>query len=233
MEHSETQQRVIELGKALIKELNIEPGNDTLSRWLAHYIAELLTNLENDESDKKIQLQQQCFETILTLWQHRSSFANGRRPFENFELILRTLESLNPENPHSYYRFWQQQERDDSDSIASDIKNWTDMAVGIDNAARVWIKFAIDQAVRNALDEKTCSWIEKSVNFTPDPDEELEVIIQLAPESCAKVDSDDTKKINFKRIKQFEANLEKLDAFISFSETIRAEIISELKTLKE
>ena len=80
MELLETQQRVIDLGKVLVKELGFEPSYDTLSKWLAHYIAELITNLESEEGDKKIQSQQHCFETILTLWQHRSSFANGNRP---------------------------------------------------------------------------------------------------------------------------------------------------------
>lgn len=177
MENLETQQRVIELGKALVKELDIEPGNDTLSRWLVHYIAELMVKLENAEEDQKSQLQQQCFETILTLWQHRSSFKNGHRPFENFEPILRTLAALDPENRNSYYRFWNQRELDDS-VLSDDVKHWTELAVGLDHAARIWIKFALDQATQHALDEKTSSWLSTAQGLLQD--QELEVIIRLA-----------------------------------------------------
>jgi hypothetical protein len=153
MESLETQQRVIELGKSLVKELGNDLGNDTLSRWLAHYIAELITNLENVEEEQKVQIRQRCFETILTLWQYRSSFRNGHRPFENFEPIFRALEALDPENRNSFYRFWNQRELDDSE-FPDDVKHWTDLAVGLDNAARIWIKFALEQATQHALDEK-------------------------------------------------------------------------------
>ena len=40
MVSSEIQERAISLGKALVQELELEPGVDTLSRWMAHYVAE-------------------------------------------------------------------------------------------------------------------------------------------------------------------------------------------------
>lgn len=95
------QAKVIHLSKALVEKLKLEPGVDTLSRWMAHYIAELIAALENADDINKPQVQQKCFETILTLWQNRSSLPSGHRPFENFEPILKTLDALNPENSDS------------------------------------------------------------------------------------------------------------------------------------
>ena len=59
MENSEIQKRIINLGKALVEEIGLDPGVDTLARWMAHYIAEqmeiaeelyqLLDRLKEDE----------------------------------------------------------------------------------------------------------------------------------------------------------------------------------------
>ncbi len=69
---SEMKEQVISLGKALVKELELEPGVDTLARWMAHYIAEQIAIAENATDDKKVEAESRCFETILKLWQHRS-----------------------------------------------------------------------------------------------------------------------------------------------------------------
>jgi hypothetical protein len=40
MENLEPQEKVINLGKLFVQELKLEPGVDTFSRWMAHYLAE-------------------------------------------------------------------------------------------------------------------------------------------------------------------------------------------------
>ena len=40
MEQSEQQKAILELGKLFVKELDLEKSVDTLSRWMAHYVAE-------------------------------------------------------------------------------------------------------------------------------------------------------------------------------------------------
>jgi hypothetical protein len=40
MENLEQSEKIIDLGKMLVKELGLEPGGDTLARWMAHYLAE-------------------------------------------------------------------------------------------------------------------------------------------------------------------------------------------------
>ena len=103
MGDSETRKRIISLGKQLVEELDLEPGVDTLARWMAHYIAEQMIIAEKSDGDDKAQAEKQCFETILYLWQHRSLLPNKYRPFENFDPIFRVLEKLDPDHKEPYY----------------------------------------------------------------------------------------------------------------------------------
>jgi hypothetical protein len=229
MESSEMQEKVISLGKALVEELGLELGDDTLSRWLAHYVAEQLACLENAKGEEKAQVQQRCFETILTLWQHRSSFRNNHRPFENFEAIFKTLDALNPENPHSFYRFWNQDDEADNAVSDEDAKQWLNMAIGIDQAARVWINFALSQAVERALDEKTKDWLDKAISLMPDDD--LVVIHRLVSKDDDIGEGEKANQIRIDKIKNLETKLEKLDSFIELSQFIRNEIIDEIQQI--
>ena len=223
------QEKVIILGKALIDELELEPGVDTLSRWLAHYIAEQLTCLDSAKGEEKAQVQHRCFETILTLWQHRSSFRNNHRPFENFEAIFKTLDALNPENPHSFYRFWNQNDEADNALSDEDAKQWLNMAIGIDQAARVWINFALNQAVERALDEKTKDWLDKAISLMPDND--LVVIRRLVSKDDDIGEVEKANQIRIDKIKNLETKLEKLDSFIELSQLIRNEIIDDIQQI--
>ncbi len=224
------QAKVISLGKALVEELELEPGVDTLSRWLAHYIAEQLTCLESAQGEEKAQLQLRCFETILTLWQQRSSFRNNHRPFENFEAIFKTLDALNPENHHSFYRFWKQDDEANNAVSDEDAKPWLDMAIGIDKAARSWINFALNQAVERALDEKTMDWLDKAISLMPDDD--LVVIHRLVSKDDDDIgEGEKANQIRTDKIKNLEAKLEKLDSFIKLSQLIRNEIIDEIQQI--
>lgn len=208
MENSEIQQKVIVLGKALVHELGLEPEVDTLSRWLAHYIAEQLTYLENAKEDEKKLAQDRCFETILKVWQHRSLYPNNHRPFQNFEDIFKTLTALNQKSRYSYYGFYDSKPKSDDAERNKDLKQWTDIAIGIDNAARNLIKFALRQAVEKALDDKTKSWLDKAINLMPNDD--LVAINQLT----SKDDS----------IEKLETMLKQLNEFIELSQFIRYEI---------
>ena len=91
---------IIKLGEKLVEELNSDRV-DTLGRWMAHYIAERIDEAENaPASDKKL-LKAACAEEILRIWEHRQQLPGGFRPFNDFEPVLRTLESLdlNPRFP--------------------------------------------------------------------------------------------------------------------------------------
>ena len=97
MESLETQQSVINLGKRLINNFK-DDEVDEITAWMCNYIAEkILLAEQTDNEDTK----QECFDTILKLWERHSSFPDGKRPFENLEPVLETLNSLNPSNQNT------------------------------------------------------------------------------------------------------------------------------------
>ena len=54
MERSSHCDNVLALGKALVRELNLDKSVDidTFSRWMAHYIAELIKDTRNTEGEQ-------------------------------------------------------------------------------------------------------------------------------------------------------------------------------------
>lgn len=229
MEDSEIREKVISLGKALVDELGLEPGSDTLSRWLSHYIAEQLTCFDRAKDEEKAQVQRRCFETILKLWQHRSSFRNNHRPFENFEPIFKTLDALNPENRHSFYRFLNQDDEADNAVSDEDVNPWLNMAIGLDQTVRVWINYALNQAVQRAHDEKTKEWLDKAISIMPD--EDLVVIRRLVSKDDELGEEEKADQIRIDKIKKLETTLDKLDGFIKLSQIIRNEIVNEIQQI--
>ena len=84
MEDSGLQTKVINLGKLLVKELGLETSNDTLSRWMAHYIAEKIAKSESLPLGKeKDDAEKDCLETILKVWERRWLLPSGKRPLED------------------------------------------------------------------------------------------------------------------------------------------------------
>ncbi len=92
-DHSPTQKEVLDLGRALVEELGLDPGVDTLSRWMAHYIAELIEAAETAKGEDRPVKLATCANAILDIWGRHHQLPNGQRPFEDLEPIL----SVRPE----------------------------------------------------------------------------------------------------------------------------------------
>ena len=83
METSPQLSDVLALGKRLVAELDADESRDTLSHWMAHHIAGLMHNLDEDHVQGGEEREEACRRAILELWAHRSSFRRGARPFGN------------------------------------------------------------------------------------------------------------------------------------------------------
>jgi uncharacterized protein with von Willebrand factor type A (vWA) domain len=110
-----------------------------------------------------------------------------------------------------------------------DAKQWLNMAIGIDQAARIWINFALSQAVERALDEKTKDWLDKAISLMPDDD--LVVIHRLVSKHDDIGEGEKANQISIDKIKNLETKLEKLDSFIALSQSIRNEITDEIQQI--
>lgn len=157
MEDLKQQDQIINLGKLLVKELGLENGVDTLSRWMAHFLAEKISLVERlPKSKEKENAQKECFEVILKLWENRWELPSGRRPLENFEPILDVLGKINPENEEPFfYRQANQIVKTDNVSDIDEINKYVKTIKQIDKVARIWIDFLLLQATSKAKNEDT------------------------------------------------------------------------------
>lgn len=208
MESLEMRKRIMNLGKTLVKELNLDPGVDTLGRWMAHYIAEQIETAEKSDGTLKAKAEQRCFETILKLWEHRASMPNGVRPFESFEPIFNVLKKLDPENRQPYYYNKNEKtlEPENINLNEKDLEKLLELAEGIDKVVRVWLEYILEQAALCANNEQTKEWLENSIAVKDN--DEFSIIFRLLPEDIWEEDKSDKERmrdsINF-RIKQLEA----------------------------
>ncbi|MBU5671748.1 hypothetical protein [Paenibacillus brevis] len=214
------------LGKALVKELNLDPGVDTTARWMAHYIAEQIERAENSTGAEKKEAEERCFEAILKLWNHRLTFPSGSRPFENFEPILRALTRLDPENDR---HFFFENRRDAKDGIPEEVQKWLDVANGIDEAVRVWLKYVFEQATLAATDDSTIEWLENSAALQED--DHFSVIFRDLYSDIDDIWGEHQDK-NEKKRKTINSKIKKLEAYAELNQLLLSEYRDELKKYK-
>ncbi|MGM0881392.1 MAG: hypothetical protein ACQEXQ_10175 [Bacillota bacterium] len=194
----------------------MDPGVDTLARWMAHYIAEQIEIAEQSAGIEKKEAEERCSETILKLWNHRSALPGETRPFVKFEPILRTLKSLDPENERNFFFG----NRDNaSESVPDEIKKWLDVAKGIDEAVRIWLKYVFKQAALAATDESTIEWLENAAALQEE--DHFPVIFRdLHSDTEIWEDGEEAKDIERRRI---SSNISKLEAFAELNQILLAD----------
>ena len=207
-------EEVLNLGKLLVNELGLESSLDTLSRWMAHYIAEQMRIIESAQGEEKKLAEERCFETILKLWKHMRYYNGGLRPFEKFESIFKVLDRLDPDNRNNYYF---QNEYSRKNNIEKDgITKYLSLATSVDEVARVWLKFIFQSAAEAAVDEKTKEWIEAALPLSDNAEASLIVRFLSGDEL------DDYEDNHENRVKYLERRIEQLKRFKSFSDELIA-----------
>ncbi len=216
---------LVTLGKVLVKELGPDRDSDTLSRWMSHYVAELIQVSNEAKGEHKAKAQKECFEAILELWSYRYELPNGKRPFEKFEPILRALEDLDPENERS--RYWHPQppkQIDDQDKICKHLE----MAKRLDETARILVRSFIGAAAKEASDQSE-PWVQEilKINHSESPDIELFRVMILDGEAT---EPKSAKEIEIEKIVEIR---DKLLAFSSIAETMIALLNQKIETAAE
>jgi hypothetical protein len=96
MESSKPWTATVTLGQRLVKELGLDDGVDTLGRWMAHRVAELMQKAEQAETlAEQESAKQECSELILRIWQRRAVLPYGR-PLAEVAEFLRKFTSSPP-----------------------------------------------------------------------------------------------------------------------------------------
>ncbi|PZX93152.1 hypothetical protein DOS84_12395 [Flavobacterium aquariorum] len=87
----QSEEEIIKLGKRLIEELKLEYTVNTLARWMVHYLAELIQNVEKCKSEQeKKKLQKECCDIILKVWSQKENLPM-RQPLEDLKPIIELL----------------------------------------------------------------------------------------------------------------------------------------------
>lgn len=148
---------VVALGEKLVTELGLSDSVDTLGRWMAHYIAELIHESEAATKEDRVAKQAQLRDSVLALWAHRFELPSGKRPFGDFELILRTIESLDPERKTARY-FPAERTPEPESNEGNETQQWIELARSLDYVSKILINHCIISAAESSLDQSQ-EWV--------------------------------------------------------------------------
>lgn len=228
----ETPKKTIALGEALIADLTKESHSTPLSRWVAHYLAEQMTDLKKAKGKARAQAQQRCFTAILEVWRHRDSLPSGLHPFAGFDPVFRALEAISPDRRYGYY-VRELHEKKATDKKSEQVLKMARFVVGADQTARVLIEAALEEAVALAQTPRTKAYLQ-SVQAKAQDGDVIGVSKLLASRRYLEtldpaVEAEDLKKL-------WEKRLEQLEYFIEVATAIKGDFkrrIAETKPRKK
>ncbi|WP_133115891.1 AVAST type 3 anti-phage proein Avs3b [Cronobacter sakazakii] len=217
---------IIELGKKLVDELKLNDSVDTLGRWMAHYIAELLYDAEHSPDEiiratKHAELR----DSIWAFWVNRYELPIGNKSFQEAEPILRALQSLDPENEQRRY-FSPAQELIDTEKEPDEVKKWLPIANHIDSTAKMLIDYCLSLAAENAID-KSKEWVELAQQAGLNEDIDM-IELRIFRFLDNPVNKDDPTVVQ-RRV--LEKRQKKLAAFLSLASQLDEQLKSELEAL--
>ena len=203
----------------------MEPSVDTLGRWMAHYISELIDAAENAPPDELAASQKRCFDAILELWGHRAELPNGKRPFEELEPIIRALESLDPDDETP--RFFRSVR---SGIVATDedpqTRSLLENVSNIDSTARILISYALGQAAHSTTN-KSKEWVALAKEAGIDPGVADIVIQFVSSRSDGETKNDPSK---YER-EQLQKRIKQLEVFTEMAAHVSADLKAQLEVL--
>jgi hypothetical protein len=95
------------LGGHLVRELGLRDSTDTMGRWLAHHLAELMTESRNRKAlaAHRVEARKQATDLILKIWERRNLLPGNAYPLAPYKDILRVLGFLRSDgNPWNQRR---------------------------------------------------------------------------------------------------------------------------------
>ena len=205
------------MGRKLVAELGLEPGTDTLARWMAHRVAELIARGEQADPHIAEEAQRECVETIIALWKHRASLP-GHRPLQSFEPIFRLLDALAKPVEPWYFR----NDRPDEDEAAE----WLSAAKAVDRAARDLIRYFVSNAASTAS-EVEADWLKVAAPLTAITPE-VRLIIRMHLGEDIVLGGKDSEYAGGGN--QIDELIQHLDMFVKFAKIAKKELASRRKS---
>ena len=96
---------VLALGQVIVRQLELKDRGAVLERWLAHHLAEVITEADRAVGPEKAASEAQAVRLVLKLWAHRRALPEPVDPLGGYRKAVEVLGQLVPEaNPWAYYR---------------------------------------------------------------------------------------------------------------------------------
>jgi len=223
MENSEQHKKVIDLGKRIVHELELDRSSDTLGRWMAHHLAQLIAEAEQGPEDDAHAAQQECRAAILELWEHILTVPTATRPFRDLEPVVETIRALDPDERIYFYQTRAQEIADSSD-LPEAAKDWLKLSRGIDYSARLLIQMCFDR-VANESSGKLKEWIELASDAGACDLPIVRVIHQLEDQRSSSKRSLEEER------KKLRERLDRLNSMVRLSELLACDIQRQLDEL--
>lgn len=153
---SKSPKDVLDLGRHLVSELGIETGErpNTLQRWMAHHVAELIDKSENSPvAADRLKAHKDATEIILKIWGQRTSLPRNAYPLSAYQDILNVLNCLRPDaNP---FAFIVRHARTTKDQLAVEL---------FDSLSRLVIALLLMKILINSMSRSTSKVTLKALN---------------------------------------------------------------------
>jgi hypothetical protein len=195
---------------------------------MAHYIAELIQDAEKASGEERPAKMQVCSEAILSLWKHRHELPDGKRPFGELEPILRTLESLDPDDRTPRY-FRSARAAADKAGEENEAKSWLKLVDGLDYSARVLIRYCLGKAAQAAAD-KSEEWVALAEAAGADDEVELPTVRLIMDEKNLLKKKPDPKEAIRKRL---QGRIDRLQSFTKMAKSLISVLKRRLRQLSK
>jgi hypothetical protein len=180
-----------------VNELGLEDSTDTLGRWMAHHVAELMVKAE-EESDpvSRQTAQNRAVETILKIWNNRKTLPGNADPLKRYERIVDMLVQL--EEPP---RIWRGRNRTSANEtclkLFLDLRRLVDAMLTLDGHTPHFLRSTAAEAVAPFQSESEQELMRLFRELTGNsgsaelesPLEVLEAEFTSAPDHRSKVDA--------------------------------------------
>ena len=232
-----------------MRELELDPGVDTLGKWMAHYVAENIVLAESLSEKKRKRAEKECSEIIMALWEHRWSLPREKPFLADFEPLFETLDKLDPRKNTSLFlplEFYFDLEQDINESLADgtdlvkedtdgdiyDSRTLLNITLKVDKLARSLIADCLNQAIVSLdLSEERREIIDTSISAIDYPESRIIRIIADYDKSAKSLggEVDETHE----RIRKVNEKIGELEELRSITESLLNRYRKELLDLKK
>lgn len=216
------------LGEALVAELSLEKSTDTLGRWMAHHIAELIEAARNALAEEQAQRQDRCAAAILELWERRAGLPCGRLPMPNLEPLADVLKRLDPGSAQPAYfdNVWRSVTTEDAKDTTAPAVTWLKAAETLDQTARMLISVALGRAAEAEVD-RAKPWVALAEQAEADRFPDIRLIRFLT------VLADDTRPGSEAAVAGLEEKLNQLAEFRMVADMIASELQQQVDAARQ